>query len=252
MERDQKIKHRYGLIGKDISYSFSERYFNEKFNELNLDNCAYQNFDIDTIKIFPKIIQKTKNLRGLNVTIPYKEEVLNYLDEIDKEADDIGAVNTIKILKNGKLKGFNTDIYGFNRSITKQLKEHHQKALILGTGGASKAVIFALKKMNVEVLSVSRNPTKSDEISYGDISESIINECTIIVNCSPVGTHPNTEECPNIPYQYITSRHLMFDLIYNPSRTLFLKKGLEKGSTICNGLEMLELQAENAWEIWNS
>jgi shikimate dehydrogenase len=252
MGRDQKIKHKYGLIGKDISYSFSERYFNKKFNELNLDNYEYQNFDINKIKKFTEIIQRTENLRGLNVTIPYKEEVLDYLDEIDEEAADIGAVNTIKILKNGKLKGFNTDVYGFKKSIVQQLKKHHQKALILGTGGASKGVIFVLKKMNIKVLSVSRNPKKRDEISYDGVSESIMNEYSIIVNCSPVGTHPNTEECPNIPYQYVTSRHLMFDLIYNPSQTLFLKKGLEKGSSICNGLQMLELQAEKAWEIWNS
>lgn len=252
MGRDQKIKHRYGLIGKDISYSFSERYFKEKFNKLDLDSYKYQNFDIDTIEKFIGIIKKTKNLKGLNVTIPYKEAVLDYLDEIDEKAAKIGAVNTIKILKNGRLKGFNTDVYGFQKSIGQHLKKHHQKALILGTGGASKGVIFVLKKMNIKVLSVSRNPDKRDEISYDDVSESIINEYSIIVNCSPVGTHPNTEEYPNIPYQYLTSRHLMFDLIYNPSRTLFLKKGLEKGSTICNGLLMLELQAEKAWEIWNS
>jgi shikimate dehydrogenase len=252
MGRDQKVKYRYGLIGKDISYSFSERYFNEKFNELNLDNYIYQNFDIKTIKNFTEIIQKTKKLRGLNVTIPYKEVVMDYLDEIDEEAVAIGAVNTIKILKNGKLKGFNTDVYGFEKSIVQQLKEHHKKALILGTGGASKGIIFVLKKMDIEVLSVSRNPIKKDEISYDNITESIINEYTIIVNCSPVGTHPNTEECPNIPYQYITSSHLLYDLIYNPSKTLFLKKGSEKGATICNGSQMLELQAEKAWEIWNS
>lgn len=252
MGRDQKIKYRYGLIGKDISYSFSETYFNEKFNELNLENYTYQNFDIKTIKNFTEIIRNTENLRGLNVTIPYKEEVKAYLDEIDEEAADIGAVNTIKILKNGKLKGFNTDVYGFKKSIVQHLRKHHQKALVLGTGGASKGIIFVLKKMNIEVLSVSRNPKKRDEISYENLTESIINEYTIIVNCSPVGTHPNIEECPNIPYKYISSKHLLFDLIYNPSRTLFLKKGLEKGSTICNGLQMLELQAEKSWEIWNA
>ena len=252
MGRDQKIKYRYGLIGKDISYSFSETYFNEKFNELNLENYTYQNFDIKTIKNFTEIIRNTENLRGLNVTIPYKEEVKAYLDEIDEEAADIGAVNIIKILKNGKLKGFNTDVYGFKKSIVQHLRKHHQKALVLGTGGASKGIIFVLKKMNIEVLSVSRNPKKRDEISYENLTESIINEYTIIVNCSPVGTHPNIEECPNIPYKYISSKHLLFDLIYNPSRTLFLKKGLEKGSTICNGLQMLELQAEKSWEIWNA
>ena len=252
MGRDQKIKYRYGLIGKDISYSFSETYFNEKFNELNLENYTYQNFDIKTIKNFTEIIRNTENLRGLNVTIPYKEEVKAYLDEIDEEAADIGAVNTIKILKNGKLKGFNTDVYGFKKSIVQHLRKHHQKALVLGTGGASKGIIFVLKKMNIEVLSVSRNPKKRDEISYENLTESIINEYTIIVNCSPVGTHPNIEECPNIPYKYISSKHLLFDLIYNPSMTLFLKKGLEKGSTICNGLQMLELQAEKSWEIWNA
>ena len=252
MVRDQKIKHRYGLVGNGISYSFSQGYFNEKFSELKLKGFIYQNFDIDSIRKFPDIVSKTKSLKGLNVTIPYKEEVLKYLDEIDDEAAEIGAINTIKILKEGKIKGFNTDVYGFEKSITQILKGHHQKALILGTGGASKAIKFVFQKLNIEFLSVSRNPKNVNMISYKDLSESIINTHSIIVNCSPVGTHPNIEECPNIPYQYLSSKHLLYDLIYNPSKTLFLQKGLERGSTICNGLQMLELQAEKAWEIWNS
>lgn len=251
MGRDQKIKHKYGLIGKDISYSFSERYFNEKFNNLNLENYEYQNFDINTIKKFTEIIQQTKNLSGLNVTIPYKEEVLDYLDEIDEEAADIGAVNTIKILKNGKLKGFNTDVYGFEYSINSLLNRHHKKALILGTGGASKAINFALQKLGIEILFVSRKPSKHNEISYNELSKDIIAANSIIINCTPIGTYPDIDDCPNIPYQYLNQKHLLYDLIYNPSQTKFLRKGLEKGCTITNGLKMLELQAEKSWEIWN-
>ena len=252
MERGRKIRHRYGLVGKDISYSFSQGYFNDKFNKLKLTDYQYQNFDIDNIDKFPKIFSESENIKGLNVTIPYKEEVLSYLDEIDEEAAKIGAVNTIKILKNNKLKGFNTDVYGFEMSISKILKSHHKKALILGTGGASKAIKFVFQKLNIEVLSVSRNPKNANEISYKDLSESILSDYTVIVNCSPVGTHPNIKECPNIPYVFLSSKHLLFDLIYNPTQTLFLKKGLEKGSAICDGYQMLELQAEKAWEIWNS
>ena len=251
MEKDQKIKHRFGLVGKDISYSFSQQYFSKKFEALNLKDHLYQNFDIVSSHNFVEIIAKSKNLKGLNVTIPYKEEVLEYLDEIDDEAKNIGAVNTIKILGNNKLKGFNTDVYGFEKSISPFLKKHHKKALILGTGGASKAVNFVLNKLDIEVLFVSRNPKSQHEISYNDLTESIIRSYTVIVNCTPIGTHPAIDECPKILYQYITSNHLLYDLIYNPSQTLFLKKGLEKKAQVSNGLKMLELQAEKSWEIWN-
>ena len=251
MENDQKIKQRYGLVGKDISYSFSQQYFSKKFETLNLKDHLYQNFDISSCDNFADIIAKTENLKGLNVTIPYKEEVLEYLDEIDDEAKIIGAVNTIKILGNNKLKGFNTDVYGFEASLTPLLHKSHKKALVLGTGGASKAVNFVLSKLDIEVLFVSRNPKSQHEISYNDLTESIITSYTVIVNCTPIGTHPAVDECPNIPYQFITSNHLLYDLIYNPSKTVFLKKGLEKKAQVSNGFKMLELQAEKSWEIWN-
>jgi shikimate dehydrogenase len=252
MEKDQKRQHRFGLVGKDISYSFSEQYFTKKFERLNLEDHTYQNFDISSSENFPDIIAKEENLKGLNVTIPYKEEVLDYLHVIDGEAKKIGAVNTIKILENNRLKGFNTDVYGFETSLTPLLKKHHSKALILGTGGASKAVNYVLNKLDIEVLFVSRNPKSENEISYNDLTESILKSYTVIVNCTPIGTHPAVDECPNIPYKYITSNHLLFDLIYNPSRTLFLKKGMEKNAQVSNGFKMLELQAEKSWEIWNA
>ncbi len=251
MERDQKRVFRFGLVGENISYSFSQQYFSEKFKILKLEDHEYQNFDIAAIDNFLTVVSKVEGLKGMNVTIPYKEAVLPYLDEIDNEAKKIGAVNTIKILKKGKLKGYNTDVYGFGESLRPFLKQHHTKALILGTGGASKAVKFVLEKNGIEVLFVSRSPKNEHEISYEDLSKSIINTHTILVNCTPLGTHPIVDESPNIPYQYLSSKHLLYDLIYNPPRTTFLKKGLEKGVQITNGLKMLTLQAEKSWEIWN-
>ncbi len=251
MEKDQKIKYRFGLVGRNISYSFSQRHFFEKFKELKLNDHAYQNFDISSIDRFSAMIAKVENLRGLNVTIPYKQTVIPFLDEMDAEAKEIGAVNTIKILKNRRLKGFNTDVYGFEKSISPLLDKTHQKALILGTGGASKAVNFVLKKLGIEVMFVSRTPKGDRAIAYKDLSATIMNSYTIIVNCTPIGTYPSIDECPAIPYQYLTDKHVLYDLIYNPSTTLFLKKGQQKNTKVCNGLKMLELQAEKSWEIWN-
>ncbi|MDG1040919.1 MAG: shikimate dehydrogenase [Polaribacter sp.] len=251
---DRKKQHNhqlFGLIGRNISYSFSSGYFKEKFAELELENHQYQNFDIESIQRFPKLINQAINLSGMNVTIPYKEEVIPFLDEIDTEANEIGAVNTIKFLENGKLKGFNTDVFGFLNSIKPLLEKHHTKALILGTGGASKAIAYALKKLQIEFQFVSRDPSEENEISYTELSEEIIATHTIIINCTPLGTFPETALCPEIPYQFITSKHLLFDLIYNPSKSTFLKKGKEKGANIKNGLEMLQLQAEESWRIWN-
>ena len=252
MEKDQKTTHRFGLVGKDISYSFSQQYFSKKFETLKLNDHSYQNFDISTIDDFSNSIANAENLKGLNVTIPYKEEVLTYLDEIDDEAKKIGAVNTIKILDKNKLKGFNTDVFGFEESLKPLLKKIHNKALILGTGGASKAVKYVLNKLGIEVLFVSRNPKSENEISYNELTESIVTSYTVIVNCTPIGTHPAIDECPKIPYEYLTPNHLLYDLIYNPSRTLFLKKGEEKCAQVSNGFKMLELQAEKSWEIWNA
>jgi shikimate dehydrogenase len=241
----------FGLLGRNISYSFSRGYFAKKFEILGLKEHFYKNFDLQTIADLPKLIEKEIFLKGMNVTIPYKEEVLPYLDELDQTAKEIGAVNTIKCTQQGKLKGYNTDVVGFENSILPYLKKHHKGALILGTGGASKAVAFALKKNNIACTFVSRNPLDSNEISYQELSEEIINKCYIIVNCTPLGTSPNIDLFPDIPYHFLSERHLLFDLIYNPEVTNFLAKGKEKGAVTKNGHEMLALQAEESWRIWN-
>lgn len=236
----------YGLIGKNIDYSFSRNYFSEKFKSESILNSQYVNFDIDNIINIQELF-KQKN-RGYNVTIPYKETIIPYLDELDSHAREIGAVNTIKIT-NGRTKGFNTDWIGFKQSLSPLLKPYHNKALILGTGGASKAVRYTLEQLNIDFATVSRNPVS---LGYEDLSEQLLNEFLLIVNCTPVGTFPNTDEAPEIPYEFITDRHLAFDLIYNPQETMFLKKCRLRGAQIKNGLEMLEIQAEEAWKIWNS
>ena len=235
----------YGLIGKNISYSFSRNYFANKFKKEDIKNSQYINFDIDNLSELNNIFN-TDNF-GFNVTIPYKEAIIPYLDSLDFHAEKIGAVNTIKI-ENEKKIGFNTDWIGFKKSIEPLLNSHHTKALILGTGGASKAVIYALDQLKIETLMVSRY----GEISYEDLSEEIIQNHAIIINCTPVGTFPNVEAAPEIPYHFSTKNHLAYDLIYNPAETLFLKKCKEKGAVVKNGLEMLEIQAEASWKIWNS
>lgn len=235
----------YGLIGKNISYSFSRNYFANKFKKEDIKNSQYINFDIDNLSELNNIFN-TDNY-GFNVTIPYKEVIIPYLDSLDFHAEKIGAVNTIKI-ENEKKIGFNTDWIGFKKSIEPLLNSHHTKALILGTGGASKAVIYALDQLKIETLMVSRY----GEISYEDLSEEIIQNHAIIINCTPVGTFPNVDAAPEIPYHFITKNHLAYDLIYNPAETLFLKKCKEKGAVVKNGLEMLEIQAEASWKIWNS
>lgn len=244
---------RFGLIGKNISYSFSRKYFSQKFSELKLNNYSYDNFDIKEIDEFPTIIGgNTDSIQGLNVTIPYKLEVFKYIDEIDDDALVIGAVNTIKILDNGRLKGFNTDVYGFEHSLKPLLKKHVKNALILGTGGASKAVAFVLNKLNIEHKNVSRNPRNIETFSYDELTENVMLNHHLIINCTPIGTHPSADDSPNIPYQYLTNKHFLYDLIYNPSETIFLSRGKEKGAIIKNGLQMLELQADKSWEIWTS
>ena len=248
-ERKNKL---FGLLGKNISYSFSRGYFTEKFQKLGLKKHKYVNFDLQSIDDFPKIIEKNDDyLKGINVTIPYKEEVMQHLSKLDETAKEIGAVNTIKFTKRGDLKGYNTDVVGFENSIFPLLKKHHEKALILGTGGASKAIAYALKKNNIKVKFVSRNPKTEKMISYNNITEEVMKKYKVIVNCTPLGTSPDIKKCPDIPYQFLTDKHLLFDLIYNPEVTTFLQKGLEKGATIKNGYEMLQLQAEESWRIWS-
>ena len=243
---------KYGLIGKNISYSFSKGYFLKKFEELKLSKLSYSNFDIPAIEEFPFLIyQKEEEFRGFNVTIPYKQSIMRYLSNTDSDAQKIGAVNTIKVTDENELVGYNTDIYGFENSLKPLLKPHHKKALILGTGGASKAIAFVLDKLNIGYQFVSRAKTEH-AISYSELSSEIIEKHQLIINCTPLGTHPTIGNCPEIPYQFLTKQHFFYDLIYNPSETTFLKKGKEKGAIIKNGLEMLELQAEKSWEIWNS
>ena len=253
MEVKEKLNRvLFGLVGKNISYSFSKSYFSDKFRNLQLINHEYVNFDIETIEDFLNIVHEFKDsLKGFNVTIPYKQSIFNYLDEVDATANEIGAVNTVKLTNNGKLIGYNSDVVGFEKSILPLLKKHHTKALILGTGGASKAVVFVLKKLKIDFYKVSRNPTGNREISYSEISEKLLKEHTIIINSSPLGTFPNINQKPSIPYQFLTNKHLLFDLIYNPSETAFLIEGIKQGSEIKNGFEMLELQAEESWRIWN-
>lgn len=249
MDKDLKPKYKFGLIGKDISYSFSKNYFSSKFKNLGLDNYEYVNYDLKSIDEFKNI--KNKELKGLNVTIPYKESVIEFLDVINDEAKLIGAVNTIKIDKKGKLTGFNTDVYGFEESLKPLLKKSHKKALVLGTGGASKAVCYVLDKLKIDYLLVSRNP-EITQVSYNDLNKELLENYTIIINCTPIGTYPKIDEFPKIPYNYITNKHLLYDLIYNPEKTRFLREGEKRGATISNGRKMLELQAEKSWNIWKS
>lgn len=239
----------YGLIGRNIDYSFSRKYFSEKFENEKID-AKYRNFDLEDISQLTDII-KEEEISGLNVTIPYKQDVMLFLDRLDENAKKIGAVNTIKFEENGNLAGYNTDHYGFQKSIEPFLKKHHQKALILGTGGASKAVAFALKFLNLEYKFVSREP-EEDQLSYADLDKNILEEYKVIVNTTPLGTFPNIQDAPDIPVRFLNAKHLVYDLIYNPAETALMKMSIEQGSTAVNGLRMLQLQAEKAWEIWNS
>lgn len=243
--------NKLGLLGKNISYSFSRAYFKEKFENEDITDTTYENFDIDTIEKFPDIIKNTEGLKGMNVTIPYKEEVMPYLDEINNQAKAIGAVNTIKITDTGKLIGYNTDCYGFKKSLEPFIKPHHKKALILGTGGASKAVAYSLNELGITYTYVSRKLSKNVQFSYDTLTETDVKNHEVIINCTPLGTFPNIEDCPNIPYQGIGEHHILFDLIYNPEQTTFLGFGKKNGATIINGANMLKLQAEKSWSIWN-
>ncbi|WP_413997747.1 shikimate dehydrogenase family protein [Flavobacterium sp. W1B] len=246
----QTERKRFGLLGRNISYSFSKGYFTDKFNTENFDSCTYENFDIQDISAFTELTKNNPDLKGMNVTIPYKESVIPFLDKLSKKAAKIGAVNTIKITKKGKLKGYNTDYYGFQESLKPLLQAHHKKALILGTGGASKGVAFALDELGIYYVFVSRNPSEN-AIDYSQINAKTFTDYHIIINSTPVGTSPNIESFPLIPYEFFTEKHIAYDLIYNPAETQFLKKAKEKGAQIKNGLDMLILQAEKAWTIWN-
>ena len=244
------VRKRFGLLGRNISYSFSKGYFTDKFNSENFAGCTYENFDIPEIDAFAEVIKNTSDLKGLNVTIPYKETILPFLDTLSKKATLIGAVNTIKITKKGKLKGYNTDYYGFKKSLQPLLLPHHKKALILGTGGASKGVAFALDELGITYTFVSRE-LKENTIDYKRINATTFDNYHIIINATPVGTSPDVEAFPIIPYEFFTDKHIAYDLIYNPAETQFLKKAKQHGAQIKNGLDMLIFQAEKAWKIWN-
>ncbi len=247
----------FGLIGYPLSHSFSRKYFLEKFKKENILEVEYKNFSIDKIELFPEIINSEKNISGFNVTSPYKEQIIPFLDELDIAAKEIGAVNCIKVgdEDNGlRLIGYNTDIYGFCKSLEQHLNPNVKNALILGTGGAAKAVAYGLKSRNINFKFVTSKKEKlnNNTIHYSDLNSETINENLLIINATPLGIFPDVNEKPDIPYQFITKSHILFDLIYNPSETLFLKEGKIKDATIINGYEMLTLQAEKAWEIFNS
>ncbi len=241
-----------GIIGHPLSHSFSPRYFSSKFEKESIPNYEYKSYDLDKINELPALLDELgKELIGLNVTIPYKEKVLDYLAGIDPLAMKIGAVNTLKKTEDGWI-GFNTDHYGFTKSLAPLLHLHHERALILGTGGAAKSVIVALNDLGINWLQVSRTPKNDQQVAYSDLNKEALYHFPVIINTTPLGTFPNAEECPDIPYEHLTDRNLLFDLVYNPAETLFMKKGLEYGAKVSNGYNMLVLQAEKAWEIWNN
>lgn len=243
---------RYGLIGFPLTHSFSQRYFTEKFAREGITNCQYDLFELPDITALPALLQ-TPDLRGLNVTIPHKQAVLPYLDRLDAWAEKVGAVNVIRLEQDGSRTGFNSDYYGFRQSLRDWLTSLGRttdgvRALVLGTGGASKAVTAALSDLAVPYQSVSRSKT-ADSIAYGALTD-VLSSHHLVINCSPVGTYPNADAAPALPYDQLTDRHLLYDLVYNPAETQFMRRGRERGAATHNGLRMLELQAEKAWEIW--
>jgi shikimate dehydrogenase len=242
----------YGLIGYPLGHSFSKKYFTEKFEKEGILDCMFEAFPIPSIDEFPPLLKANPYLKGVCVTIPYKEQVLKYIDELSEEVKAIGATNSICICDN-KLTAYNTDIAGFRQTFQKLLQPNHTKALVLGTGGASKAVQYVLSQLGIGYLIVSRNiSTSTGFIRYEDIDETVMNEYSVIINCTPVGMWPNENNCPDIPYELISSSHYLYDLVYKPDETLFLQKGKNKGAVIQNGYEMLLIQAEESWRIWNS
>ena len=241
---------KYGLIGNNIDYSFSKTFFNSKFKKEESNNY-YENFDISDLSQLSEVLLKNPKLKGLNVTIPYKESIIKYLDRIDSNAQKIGAINTIKITPEGKLIGYNTDFIGFKECLNNLLPISKKNALVLGTGGASKAILYALKSLNYKITQVSR-VKKEGITTYAELNKEVMIQNQLIINCTPLGTFPNIEKYPSIPYQYVTKNHLMFDLTYNPLETMFIKLSKEQGARISNGLKMLEFQAEEAWSIWKA
>lgn len=239
---------RFGLIGKSLGHSFSKKFFTDFFRENSID-ATYENIEVPTADDLSAVLND--NFVGFNVTIPYKEAIIPFLDELSPEAKEIGAVNVVK-KENGRLIGYNSDAFGFHQSIKPFLTNQHERAIVFGTGGASKAVIHVLKSLGVDVITVTRNPTSENEFAYEEVNEFMLKACKLLVNCTPVGTFPNVDECLTIPYEYLTEEHLAVDLIYNPAVTKFLQKAKENGATILNGESMLKQQALKAWKLWNS
>lgn len=258
----------FGLIGYPLTHSFSKKYFTEKFEKLGLTDHQYELFPLENINEFPKLIADNPGLVGLNVTVPYKESVIPFLNELDETAKAVGAVNTIYLTPSTpsplrgtpptlggefKLVGYNTDIMGFAQSVKPLLHPHHERALILGTGGAAKAVAYVLKGLGIQYYFVSRDKKSLiNSLTYAELNEAVFNACKLVVNTTPVGMYPNVDEAPALPYQYFTSQHLAYDLVYNPAETKFMQLAAQQGAHVVNGLNMLHFQAEAAWKIWNS
>ena len=241
----------YGLIGKSLGHSFSQQYFIEKFKN-NESKETYENFELNSIDEIKNLLIQRRDIAGLNITIPFKEDALKVVDEISEEARLIGAINTIKVEEGGVLKGYNTDAFGFHQSIKPFLRGDCHRAIILGTGGASKAVYHVLNGLGIVCFFISRNPSGENEFHYKEVNQIMLNSVGLIVNTTPLGTFPNIEQSPNIPFDFISEKHLVYDLIYNPAKTKFLSLAEKKGSTIQNGYQMLVHQANKAYEIWNS
>lgn len=240
---------RFGLIGKTLTHSFSQTYFSKKFEQEGITDCLYQNFELPQIQDIDALLDQYPDLKGFNITIPYKEEILPYLFQLNDVVQTIGACNCVKVI-DGKFYGFNTDVIGFRNSLQTQLKPHHTKALILGWGGAAKAVAYTLTFLGIDYLVVSRKNTEGT-IAYTDVNQELLEQHTLIVNTTPLGMYPNVDAAPQMPYQLLTDKHFLFDLIYNPAQTQFLQLGAQQGAQTANGYEMLVGQAEESWRIWN-
>jgi shikimate dehydrogenase len=241
----------YGLIGYPLGHSFSQKYFTEKFKQLGIEDCRYDAFSLENINNFPALLKNNPGLCGLNITIPHKQNIIPFLSEATQLPQGMNACNCIKI-ENGKLTGYNTDVIGFEQSLFPLLQQHHTKALVLGNGGAAEAVKFVLNKLGIAFKVVSRQLHNGSHLTYQQITKEVIATYNLIINTTPLGTYPKVEECPDVPYQYLTPQHYLFDLVYNPEKPLFLLKGEQQGASIKNGYDMLVIQAEESWKIWNS
>ena len=248
---EDRVLRLFGLIGNPLSHSFSKKYFSEKFRKEGLTDCRYELFPIESIELLPDLLRSNPELNGVNVTIPYKKKVLPYLFSSENIPVELSACNCIDI-NNGNLIGYNTDYIGFEKSLIPLLQSYHTNALVLGNGGATAAVVYVLRKLGINYSIVSRTIHNGSLLSYQDLDKNIIQENTIIINTTPLGLYPQVDDCPDIPYGFIGNHHLLYDLVYNPAKSLFLKKGEERGAVIKNGEEMLILQAEESWKIWNS